>query len=305
MSELSEDVFDHEAVVRLIELALEEDLQDVGDVTGRVVPEGSGCRGAVVFREAGVLAGLPLAARVLRRLAPGATLTPLHRDGDAVEQGAEVARLEGPARGILAAERTLLNFMQRLSGTATVTRQFVDAVAGTGAKVLDTRKTCPGWRLLEKYAVRAGGGVNHRFGLYDQVLIKDNHLAVWGGEPAIPQVVARAREVAPAGTPVEVEVTPLAGALAAAQAGADIVLLDNFRPADLAAAARAVRAEASARGATPPQLEASGGISLETARAYAETGVDRISTGWMTHSARALDIALDFVIDAAPAGSPS
>ncbi len=298
MSGLDEAVFDHEAVRALVELAVREDLGDEGDVTGRVVPEDATCRGEVVFREAGVVAGLPLAARVLARIAPGASLRLEVTDGARLERGAVVARVEGPARGVLAAERTLLNFVQRLSGTATATRRFVDAVAGTPARILDTRKTCPGWRLLEKYAVRAGGGENHRFGLYDQVLIKDNHLAVWGGEPAIPAVVARAREVAPPGTPVEVEVTTQEGALAAARAGADIILLDNFTPAALAEAARAVRADAAARGAAAPELEASGGISLDTVRAFAEAGADRISTGWVTHSARALDVALDFVIEA-------
>jgi nicotinate-nucleotide pyrophosphorylase (carboxylating) len=206
-----------------------------------------------------------------------------------------VAELRGPARGVLAAERLILNFLQRLSGTATATRRFVDAVEGTQAKLLDTRKTTPGWRALEKYAVRAGGGHNHRMGLYDQVLIKDNHLVVHGGEAAVGKVVALARECAPPGTPVEVEVTGLEGALEAARAGADIILLDNFGVDRLREAVERVRADASARGAAPPQLEASGGVDLTTVRAIAETGVDRISTGWVTHSARALDIALDFL----------
>jgi len=295
---LDERLFDAEPIARLIALALEEDLGQAGDVTGRVLPESATCRGTIVFRQPGVLAGLPLAERILARLDPTARLTRLAQDGERLAAGQPAATIEGDARGVLAAERTVLNFLQRLSGTATATRAFADAVAGTAARVFDTRKTCPGWRLLEKYAVRAGGGANHRMGLYDQVLIKDNHLAVWGGEAAVPQVVARAREAAPAGTPVEVEVTTAEGALAAARAGADIVLLDNFEPEALAAVVRAVREDAGARGAPPPELEASGGISLETIRAFAEAGVDRISTGWITHSAPALDIALDLELRA-------
>lgn len=291
---LDEAVFDTPAVTALIQLAIEEDLGSEGDVTSRVIPEGAGCRGVIVFREEGILAGLPLAQRVLAAIAPGAELERKAADGDRVAQGGVVAELKGPARGVLAAERLMLNFLQRLSGTATATRRFVDAIAGTGASLLDTRKTCPGWRTLEKYAVRAGGGVNHRFGLYDQVLIKDNHLCVHGGEAAVPQVVALAREAAPPNTPVEVEVTTEAGAVAAAEAGADIVLLDNFTPERLRAAVTAVHANAKERGVDPPALEASGGIDLESIRRVAETGVDRISTGWVTHSARALDIALDF-----------
>ena len=287
--------FDDDATEALIELAVSEDLGAEGDVTGRVVPADARCVGRIVFREPGVLAGLPLAERVLARIAPDARLEAWARDGDEVDAGEVVAELRGSARGVLAAERTLLNFLQRLSGIATATQRFVDAVSGTGARVLDTRKTTPGWRALEKYAVRVGGGDNHRFGLYDQVLIKDNHLAVWGGEAAVAEVVARAREAAPAGTPVEVEVTTLEGALTAVRAGADIILLDNFSVAHLREAVTAVVEDVSRRGAEPPLLEASGGIALDTIRAVAEAGVDRISTGWITHSARALDIALDFV----------
>lgn len=292
---LDESLFDSEPIKRLIELAVEEDLATEGDVTSRVIPEGAQCVGAIVYREGGVVTGLPLAERVLARIAPGATLERNAQDGDVVEAGVVVGHLRGNARGVLAAERLILNFMQRLSGTATATRRFVDAVAGTGAKLLDTRKTTPGWRSLEKYAVRAGGGHNHRMGLYDQVLIKDNHLMVHGGEAAIGKVVVLARDAAPAGTPVEAEVCTLEGGLVAARAGADIILLDNFDPDRLRAAVTAIREDARERGAPAPRLEASGGINLETVRSVAETGVDRISTGWMTHSARSLDIALDFL----------
>ncbi|MCO5168013.1 MAG: carboxylating nicotinate-nucleotide diphosphorylase [Planctomycetes bacterium] len=300
MDDLDPSVFDGDDVTRLLEVAVTEDLGPggtyEGDVTSRVIPDAAPCRGEVVFREAGVLAGLPIVRRVLARIAPNARLEERARDGDRVAARQVVAVITGPAREVLAAERLLLNFLQRLSGTATATRRLVDAVAGTSARVLDTRKTTPGWRLIEKYAVRAGGGHNHRVGLYDQILLKDNHLAVLGGEAAIAEVVPLARAKAPPGTALELEVTTLDGALSAARAGADIVLLDNFDPPHLREAVEAVRADARARGARPPLLEASGGITLDTIRAFAETGVDRISTGSMTHSARSLDIALDFEI---------
>lgn len=302
MTDSDPGMFDGDDLRRLLEVAVTEDLGPdgtfEGDVTSRVVPEGARCRGEVVFREPGVLAGMPLVRRVLARIAPHAQLDERAKDGDAVAAKQVVAVITGPAREVLAAERLLLNFLQRLSGTATVTRRLVDAVKGTSAQVLDTRKTTPGWRLIEKYAVRAGGGHNHRNGLYDQILLKDNHLAMLGGEAGIADVIPLARAKAPAGTPLEIEVTTLDGALRAARAGADIVLLDNFDPPRLREAVQAVRADAEERGVPPPLLEASGGIKLETIRVVAETGVDRISTGTMTHSARALDIALDFEIGA-------
>jgi nicotinate-nucleotide pyrophosphorylase (carboxylating) len=295
MPELDATTFDHADVQDLLDVSIREDLREEGDVTSRVIPEAAVCEAKVVYRQAGVAAGLPLAERVLAKIAPDAVLECHVQDGDRLEAGAVAATIKGPARGVLAAERLMLNFLQRLSGTASATRSFVDLIEGTGAKLLDTRKTTPGWRLLEKYAVLAGGGTNHRFGLYDQVLIKDNHLCVHGGEAAVAEVVKLSRETAPAGTPVEVEVTSEEGALNAARAGADIILLDNFAPPGLKSAVEAVRADAAERGAEAPQLEASGGIALDTVRAVAETGVDRISTGWITHSAPALDIALDFV----------
>ncbi|MGE0711652.1 MAG: carboxylating nicotinate-nucleotide diphosphorylase [Planctomycetota bacterium] len=291
---LEETVFDQEPVRALVRLAIAEDLGELGDVTSRVIPESATCRASIVFRHAGVLAGLPLAERVLAEIAPEARLERRAQDGERLERGGVAAEVSGPARGVLAAERLMLNFLQRLSGTATATRTFVDLIAGTGAALLDTRKTTPGWRTLEKYAVRAGGGENHRFGLYDQVLIKDNHLCVHGGEPNVAEVVRLSRAESPAGMVLEVEVTTLQGALDAARAGADIVLLDNFTPAGLKDVVAAVREDARVRRAQPPALEASGGISPESVRAVAESGVDRISTGWMTHSAPSLDIALDF-----------
>ena len=292
---LNATVFEAPAVQTLLDLTVAEDLGDEGDVTSRVVPASARCQARLVLRQAGVVAGLAGVPHVLARLAPDSEFVPCVQDGQHLQQGTLLAHLRGNAREVLAAERLLLNLLQRLSGIATATQQFVAAIGGTQAKLLDTRKTCPGWRALEKYAVRTGGGVNHRMGLYDQVLIKDNHLGVWGGEEAIPQVVAQARQTAPPGTPVEVEVTTLDGGLKAAQAGADIVLLDNFSPSDLALAVTRIRRDCALRGQPAPLLEASGGINLESVAAVAQTGVDRISTGWITHSAPSLDIALDFV----------
>ena len=291
------DVFDQDDVRALVELALKEDLGAEGDVTARILPETATAHGDVVARVDGTIAGLPLAAAVLARVEPRARWDARVRDGTRVKKQDVLARVEGPARGVLAAERTLLNFLQRLSGIATATRRFADAVAGTGAKVYDTRKTPPGWRTLAKYAVRMGGGANHRIGLFDQVLVKDNHLAIFGGEQGIPRAVAESRRVAPKGTRIEIEVTTQDGALSAARAGADIVLLDNFAPDALAQAVRAVKDDARARGKPAPELEASGGINIDNVRAYAQTGVDRVSVGWITHSAPALDLALDLDIE--------
>jgi nicotinate-nucleotide pyrophosphorylase (carboxylating) len=232
-------------------------------------------------REALVVAGLPLAAEVFARL--GASLDAAVSDGARVEPGAVVARVRGSARDLLAAERTALNFLQRLSGVATQTARFVDAVRGTSARIVDTRKTTPGWRALEKYAVRCGGGENHRTGLYDGVLIKDNHIAAVGSTG---DAVKRARERAPAGLRVQVEVESVAAAREALDAGADMLLVDNQPPATIAEIVRL------ARGRAP--VEASGGVRLENVAEIARTGVDRISIGALTHSARAVDLAMEW-----------
>jgi nicotinate-nucleotide pyrophosphorylase (carboxylating) len=276
----------------LIDLALAEDLGQVGDLTASAtIP--SRARGAarVVARAEGVIAGLPVVAMLAERFELGPGWRALVRDGDRVAPGDEVARVAGPLRAILAMERTALNFLQRLGGIATLSARFVAEVAGTKAVILDTRKTTPGWRALEKYAVRCGGGTNHRFGLYDAVLIKDNHLA-WlesGGDP-IGRAVKLAREGAPKGTKfIEVEVDTLEQFDRALEVGPDIILVDNLGPEKLAEAVR--RRDERAPGIL---LEASGGVTLATVRALAETGVDRISVGALTHSAPALDIGLDF-----------
>jgi nicotinate-nucleotide pyrophosphorylase (carboxylating) len=276
----------------LIRHAVEEDLGDSGDLTARLtIPEEAVGSVQFVARSSGVLAGLPIVPMLLDRFGIEARLGAGVGDGDRLEPGRVIARVEGSMRALLAVERTALNFLQRLSGIATLTARFVAEVAGTKAMILDTRKTTPGWRALEKYAVRCGGGVNHRMGLYDAVLIKDNHLAwlVDRGDP-IGRSVAAARVGSPKGTKfIEVEVDTLEQFDRALEVGPDIILVDNLGPEKLAEVVR--RRDARAPGIL---LEASGGVTLETVRGLALTGVDRISVGAMTHSAPALDIGLDF-----------
>jgi nicotinate-nucleotide pyrophosphorylase (carboxylating) len=278
------------AARQLIALALAEDLGTAGDLTSQAtIPADTPGRAALVARAAGVVAGLPVAALVLEAVDPHVVFTPLVADGTAVTPGTRLATAAGPVRSILAAERTALNFLQRLSGVATLTRRYVDVTGGRG-QILDTRKTTPGWRLLEKYAVRQGGGHNHRIGLSDGILVKDNHLAALGGGPdAIRRAVDAARRDAP-GLPVEVEVDTGEQFEAALACRPDIILLDNMPP-DLMRRCVA-RRDAAGRGV---QLEASGGVNLTTVAAIAATGVDRISVGALTHSAAALDIALDYL----------
>ena len=263
--------------------ALDEDLQSSGDITSRaLVPPDARGRGRIILREEGVVAGLPLASMAFRLLDNKVNFQPLVNDGDHLPAASEIAVVEGSVLTILEGERTALNFLQRLSGIATLTSRYVAAAAPFGATVLDTRKTTPGLRGLEKYAVRAGGGKNHRFGLYDAVLIKDNHIVAVGG---VGKAVESAREAVGEEAGVEVEVQRLADLEEAIQAGADVVMLDNMSVAEIAEAVR------NARGRV--KLEASGGIGLDNIVAYAETGVDLISVGAITHSARALDIALE------------
>lgn len=268
--------------------ALAEDIGS-GDVTSLAcIPAGATASARMNAREPLTLAGVAFAETAFRELAPNATLRRLAEDGARLQPGEPILEVSGSARGILSAERVALNYVQRLSGVATATAAYVSAVAGTPAKILDTRKTTPGWRRFEKYAVACGGGTNHRIGLHDLVLIKDNHLAALAGEPpdAITAAVRRARAQFPA-LRVEVEADTPEQAEQAAKAGADIILLDNMEPA--------VLRDALARIAGRSRTEASGGITLETIRAVAETGVDFISVGAITHSARAVDIGLDFL----------
>jgi nicotinate-nucleotide pyrophosphorylase (carboxylating) len=279
----------------LIDLALEEDLGR-GDVTTQaVIAPGLTATADMVARQPLVLAGLGIAAAVFRRIDGTVRVTPLAEDGERIEAGGRVATFAGHAASILAAERTALNFVQRLSGIATSARAFVDAAAGSSLRIADTRKTTPGFRLLEKYAVRVGGASNHRFDLGSGVLIKDNHVAVAGG---VGVAIERARGRVPHGLKIEVEVDSLAQLDQALAAGADIILLDNFDLPDIE------RAVARAKATTPrPMLEVSGGVRLDRIPALARTGVDIVSVGALTHSAPAVDLALDIAMDQGPGRS--
>lgn len=289
------DPYLHPDVQALIRLALHEDLRFVGDLTcAATVAPGARLHGVLKAKVPGVVCGLPLFARVLAELPGAVTVTTDLADGTVVHPGEMVLEMTGDAVAMLIAERTALNLCQRLSGTATLTARYVEAVKGTRAKILDTRKTTPGMRLLQKHAVLAGGGANHRIGLYDQVLIKDNHIALMppgplGSGPA--EAVRRARVHVGPTTLVEVEIERLDDLEPCISAGADIILLDNLPPSELAKAVRRRDACPAPDGRTV-LLEASGGITLATVRAVAETGVERISTGELTHSVQALDLSL-------------
>jgi nicotinate-nucleotide pyrophosphorylase (carboxylating) len=264
---------------RAVRLALDEDI-GAGDVTSEAtIPADASATACMVARQPLVVAGIEFAVAAFE----GTKFTCHLKDGQSASKGAKLLTVRGNARAILSAERVALNFVQRLSGIATLTRQFVDAVAGTRAKILDTRKTTPGWRKFEKYAVRCGGGENHRFGLFDMVLIKDNHLAALGGN--IKAAVQAARKKFPA-LKIEVEADTLEQVAQAADAGADVILLDNMTRRELSKAVKLVNGRC--------KTEASGGVTLKTVRAIVETGVDYISVGALTHSAPAADIGLDF-----------
>lgn len=262
--------------------ALHEDVGR-GDVTAALVPPQGRARGVVVAREAGVLCGRAWVEETFRQLASSVQLGWRADDGDPIRADTIVVAIEGPARAVLTGERTALNFLQLLSGTATAARAFVDAVAGTGCRILDTRKTLPGLRTAQKYAVRCGGADNHRMGLYDMVLVKENHIAAAG---SISAAIRAARALSPR-VPVEVEVESLAELDEALAAGPDIVMLDDFPIGQLVEAVRRNRAHAR-----PVKLEASGGVSLDSVRAIAETGVDYVSVGSITKNVRALDLSL-------------
>lgn len=272
----------------LVRLALQEDLAGFGDVTTEfTVPEGTFARGTIGARQELVASGLPLAAAVLREVDPNASFTSVVQEGAMLAPGSILAEVEGPARSLLTAERTMLNLLARLCAVATQSRRFSDAVAATGAVVIDTRKTTPGLRYWEKRAVRHGGCGNHRFGLFDMVLIKDNHVAAGGG---VERAVSAALAQASLGMKVEVEVTGEEGLRAAIAAGADVVMLDNIGVDELP------RLVGIARGLRPGLLlEASGTVRIDTVRAVAETGVDLISTSALTVGAPPVDIGLDFL----------
>lgn len=276
-----------EEIRRAVQTALAEDIGS-GDVTTlATVPADARAHAVMAAREPLTVAGLAFAEEAFHELSAAAVVERHLRDGEKADSGATLMRIEGPARALLTAERVALNYVQRLSGVATITAKFVEAVRGTRAEILDTRKTTPGWRRFEKYAVACGGGRNHRLGLFDLVLIKDNHLAAL--REAKPNAIAAAVDRARAAYPklrVEVEADTLDQVWQAVDAGADIVLLDNMDLSQLRAAVSLVAGRA--------RTEASGGVNLQTVRGIAETGVDFISVGALTHSARAVDIGLDF-----------
>ena len=281
------------AAQRLIRLGLDEDLDGAGDVTTDALVAGHESGAVqVVARGAGVLAGLPVLELVFREVDRQVQCKCLCHDGAPLQKGQVVAELSGPLRALLTGERTALNFLTHLSGIASLTAHYVAAVSGTRAGIYDTRKTHPGWRLLEKYAVRAGGGHNHRVGLYDMVLIKDNHLAGWAAAApgrSIASAVRMARERTSAAVPIQVEVDDLMQLEDALSGAPDLVLLDNMDCDTL-------RQAVALRNADAPDvlLEASGGVSLATVADIAATGVNRISIGALTHSAPALDLAFDW-----------
>jgi nicotinate-nucleotide pyrophosphorylase (carboxylating) len=262
---------------------LKEDIGPGDATTEGIVPPDATMRGRILAKQAGIVAGLDVARAVFLAVDERVTFTPLAAEGDRVENCQTLAELSGPARALLTGERTALNFLGRMSGIATLTRQFVDAVAGTKAVILDTRKTAPSLRRLDKLAVARGGGQNHRIGLYDMILIKDNHIDFAG---SLAEAVKRARAAA-SGLEVEVEARTLADVQAALDLKVERILLDNMSPETMAEAARLTAGRA--------RLEASGNVSLETIRKIAESGVDFISIGALTHSAKVFDVSLDFL----------
>ncbi len=282
------DEFDY-----LVDAALAEDEAGHDVTTLALIARRRHAAAELICRKPGVVCGLPLAARMLQRFKDSVEFRQHAREGDPVEGGCVLASMRGSAHAILAAERTMLNFLQRLSGIATLTARFVAKVQGTGARIYDTRKTTPGWRRLEKYAVRCGGGINHRLDLGEMVLIKDNHLALTAPQgdrsAAIREAVLLVREEWP-GLAVEVEVDDLSQLESALVAAPDIIMLDNLTPAQVRQAVELVKERSSPTRA--PQLEASGGIALDNVAEYAAAGVDRIAVGCLTHSAPALDISL-------------
>lgn len=270
---------------KIIQIALDEDLSNRGDVTTDYsVAEDITGVAVITARDSGVLAGIDVAVRVFRRIDSELVLEPHFRDGDAVEAGQSVLRIRGRCRSILTAERTALNFMQRLSGIATLTSRYVRAIRGTGVKILDTRKTTPGLRQLEKYAVRAGGGHNHRFGLYDMVLLKENHIAAAGGASQAVRSVRQAMRMNRRNLPIEVEVSKLDQIGEVLELQVDRIMLDNMSITETAEAVSLIDGKI--------ETEVSGGISLANVGDYAQTGVNFISVGALTHSAPALDLSL-------------
>jgi len=285
------DTLEEKSFVQLLEMAIAEDVDSIGDLTSKAtLPPDLMGKATLVGRTDGILAGIETGERVLKKLAPDAEWFSLVQDGASIKHGTEIAKIQGPIRGILSAERIILNFIQRLSGIASLASKFVTKVKDLPVKILDTRKTTPGWRYLDKFAVRCGGGCNHRMNLSDGILIKDNHLAaLGGGAVAIRKSILLSRQYYPGNWDIEVEVEDMQMFETALQSSPTIILLDNMCLEDMKAAV-------DRRNAVAPEilLEASGGINIGNVRDIALTGVDRISIGAITHSAPALDLALDY-----------
>ncbi|WP_019536390.1 carboxylating nicotinate-nucleotide diphosphorylase [Paenibacillus ginsengihumi] len=280
-----DDNLNLKAVLPSLQLWLEEDI-GMGDVTTMAtVPAGQQSKGIIHMKDEGIVAGLPVAAAVFKLVDPELQFAAKVRDGDAVVRGTVLAEVTGSTRSILLGERLALNLLQRLSGIATRTRQFAERISGLPVRIVDTRKTTPGHRLLEKYAVRVGGGFNHRFGLYDAVMIKDNHIKGAGG---VAKAIEAARSQIPHTMKIEVEVESFEQLEEALTARPDIIMLDNMNPAQIKEAVQRIK-----RRMPHIIVEASGSVTLETVRAIAETGVDVISAGRLTYSVQSLDISLD------------
>ena len=276
------------SVLRLIQFAIHEDI-GVGDVTSEATVSPSSTAAArFLQKQDGVVCGMPLLPLIFREFSPDIVLDVYHEDGAVVENGTVIATVEGPARALLAAERTALNFIQRMGGVATMTKRYVDRIAGTGTKLLDTRKTIPAWRLVDKYATQIGGAVNHRMGLFDMVMIKDNHITAAGGvKEAIDRCVEEMQDQQKLRVEVEAQSLNDVEVILSCN-GVDRVMFDNFTPAQVAEGVKLVAGRL--------ETEASGGITIDTIRDYAEAGVDYISTGAITHSATALDISMKLVV---------
>ncbi len=290
---------DLEKIRDIVQLAIKEDI-GAGDITSKIfIPDGFETEGVIIAKEAGIVAGLPVAGYVLSQIDENLIFTSNIEDGSRVKKGTIIGSVKGLTLSLLSAERLVLNFLQRLSGIATATNRFAEKIKGYRTQIMDTRKTAPGWRYLEKYAVRVGGGINHRMGLYDQILIKDNHLKTMGSEKengAISRLVRTAREQIENGMLIEIEVEDLCQIKDVVDAGVDIILFDNMEPSKIREAVDIVKEiEKNQDAGTGKAIltEASGNITIENVEEYADAGVDRISVGAITHSARVLDISFD------------
>ncbi len=291
--------FDLDKIKDIVQLAIKEDIGD-GDITSKIfISDGSETEGILIARETGIVAGLPVAGYVLSQIDENLIFTSNIEDGSRVKKGTIIGSVKGLTLSLLSAERLVLNFLQRLSGIATATNRFAEKIKGYRTQIMDTRKTAPGWRYLEKYAVRVGGGINHRMGLYDQILIKDNHLKTMGSEKengTISGLVKKAREQIENGMLIEVEMEELCQINDVVDAGVDIILFDNMEPSKIREAVDMVKEFERNQGVgtgNAIQTEASGNITIENVEEYADAGVDRISVGAITHSARALDISFE------------